>query len=158
MDFNKLSLFIWNLLPGKAQWSVLWLMHAKFVVGVCGVIFDDEDKVLLIKHKYRRKDSVWGLPSGHANRGEALEHILVREVFEETGYNIAVNSLLKVESGLNSRIELVYVGKFIGGNLKIDPIEVSEVSFFNVDSLPKEIIDAHRLLIENTHGMKNIGS
>jgi len=145
---KKLLLSIWHFLPGTIQWYVLWLMHPKFVIGVSGIIFNKKGEVLLIKHKHRRKDLVWGLPSGHAERAERLGQTLIREVFEETGYEIDVDSLLQVESGSKLRVEVTYIGRFIGGDLKIDPAEVSDVGFFPINQLPEEMMENHRGMIK----------
>src|SRR5436309_9644971 len=43
---------IWRTMRGKWQWYVLWLFHHKFIVGVSGVIFNDQGQILLLRHLY----------------------------------------------------------------------------------------------------------
>lgn len=125
------------------QWRILWLFHHKFMVGVAGVIFDSEQRVLVLKHRYRSPEMMWGLPSGYANRGERLEETLIREVWEETGYTVEVTSLIGVKSGFQLRIEAYYQGKLAGGELCVDGSEVLEAAFFPLDALPQGMPKTH---------------
>jgi nucleoside triphosphatase len=53
---------------------------------VGALIFDPEDKVLLVKQdKWRGK---YVIPGGHIELGETIENALRREIMEETGLNI----------------------------------------------------------------------
>lgn len=146
---NKFFVFIWRLLSGTLQWYILWLAHSKFVIGVTGVILDEHKKVLLIKHKYRRRDSVWGLPGGHVKSGETLEEALKREIFEETGYAVEIDRVLELKSGFKLRVEVIYLGRFLGGTLNIDEVEVDEVDFFISSQLPGSMNESHKHIIDN---------
>lgn len=50
--------------------------------GVIGIVFINENKVLLQK---RRDVPVWFLPGGGIDKGESPEKAVVREIYEETG-------------------------------------------------------------------------
>ncbi len=39
---NRLIARIWHLMRGTAQWRVLWLAHAKFMIGVTGIVRDHD--------------------------------------------------------------------------------------------------------------------
>ena len=51
-----------------------------FHLGVKALIFNSEDKVLLLQAK-----TYWDIPGGRIQKGESLEEALRREVHEETG-------------------------------------------------------------------------
>ena len=87
---------LWRQLHGSLQWRLLWLFHHKFMVGVCGVVYDNEGRILLLQHRFWQKGS-WGLPSGYLERGESLQDGIRREVKEETGLDISVQRLLRSE-------------------------------------------------------------
>ncbi len=137
---------IWRLVRGTPQWYALWLIHHKFILGVSGVILDDQRNILLLRHRYWQPGS-WGLPSGYAERNEKLEETLCREMREETGYHIQVLHLLRFVSGYRLRLEISFVGQMIGGDLQLDPNEVLEAKFFSVDALPDGLLPSHRDLI-----------
>jgi ADP-ribose pyrophosphatase YjhB (NUDIX family) len=144
---NLAKLGLWKAMKGPLQWRALWLAHDKFIVGVSGVILNQEQKILLLRHTYWPEGS-WGLPSGYAESGERLENTLKREVSEETGYEIEVGELLRLVSGYKLRIEATYKAKLIGGNLNLDPKEVLEARFFPMSETPKGLLDTHRSIIE----------
>lgn len=137
---------IWRLIKGPWQWYVLWFAHHKFMIGVSGVILNDQQQVLLLQHRFWKRGS-WGLPGGYAEHGEKLEETVCRELREETGYHVEIESLLQIVSGYKLRLEASYVGKLVGGDLKIDPKEVITAQFFAVDNLPDSLLPSHRKII-----------
>lgn len=137
---------IWKLMRGPFQWYALWLAHHKFIIGVSGVILDEQKRILLLRHRYWKSGS-WGLPGGYAERGEKLEETLCRELQEETGYRIQVQALLRIVSGYKLRLEASYVGYLIGGTLQLDPKEVIEARFFAVHELPEGLLPSHHDII-----------
>jgi 8-oxo-dGTP diphosphatase len=139
---------LWRLLAflRGTQWYVLWLAHHKFIIGVSGVILDERGRILLQRHRFWKEGS-WGLPSGYAERGESLEETLCREVREETGLAIEVTRLLRIVSSYRLRIEVNFVGRLKGGDLKLDPKEVIEAAWFAVDDLPAGLLPTHREII-----------
>ncbi|MBV9708808.1 MAG: NUDIX domain-containing protein [Chloroflexi bacterium] len=136
----------WRLMRGPLQWYALWLAHHKFIIGVSGVVLDDQQRVLLLRHRYWKPGS-WGLPSGYAERNEKLEGTLCRELREETGYHMQVQSLLRIVSGYKLRLEVSYIGHIRGGELQLDSKEVIEARFFALHELPEGLLPSHRELI-----------
>ena len=60
-------------------------------IDVRGVIFDDRERVLLMREK---SDGRWSLPGGWADPGEAPSVAVTREILEETGYESAAVKLI----------------------------------------------------------------
>jgi 8-oxo-dGTP diphosphatase len=137
---------IFRLLRGKLQWYLLWIFHDKFIIGVSGVVQDGEGKILLLRHRYWRAGT-WGLPSGYAEKGERLTDSLAREVLEETGYIVSVDSLMKLTSGFQLRLELSFLAHLTGGIRKLDPKEILDADFFSLDNLPDGLLDSHRQIL-----------
>jgi ADP-ribose pyrophosphatase YjhB (NUDIX family) len=144
---NDLLTRLWRL--GKPlQWRFLWLMHAKFICGITGVVRDEHGRVLLLRHRLWPPDRQWGFPTGYANKGERHEDTIAREVREETGLIVKAGRLLKVRSGFQYRIEIYYEAILVGGldGLTLDPREVLEARLFSPADLPDGIPEAHREL------------
>lgn len=55
------------------------------VVGCCYLHY--QDKILLLhRQDYKAEGNLWGIPGGKLNSGEELLNLVMREVFEETGF------------------------------------------------------------------------
>jgi ADP-ribose pyrophosphatase YjhB (NUDIX family) len=60
-------------------------------IDVRGVIFDDDERVLLMREK---TDGRWSLPGGWADPGDAPSAAVTREILEETGYHASAVKLI----------------------------------------------------------------
>lgn len=152
---NELLVRIWRLLRGTPQWYVLWLAHSKFIIGVSGVILNEQGQILLLRHRFWRPGT-WGLPSGYTNKKEKLEEALCREVREETGYEIEVTHFVRMVSGFRLRLEVSFRGKLNGGTLVIDPKEIIEAQFFPRDGLPEGLLPSHCEIIKRAFSSPEI--
>jgi ADP-ribose pyrophosphatase YjhB (NUDIX family) len=116
-------------------------------VAVAAVVGNEHGEILLTQ----RADSGWWLyPVGWADVGYSASEIAVKEVFEETGIECEVQSLIAVLDGLRlgfARLPMysvVFHCTPIGGELKGHPLETSAVGFFARDALPQPLAGAHR--------------
>ena len=136
---------VWRKIK-PVQWRLLWLVHAKFMCGITGVVRTEDGRVLLLRHRLWPPSRQWGFPSGYAKKGERHEDTIAREVFEETGLTVKAGRLLKVNSGFKLRIEVIYEATLIGGldGLKLDGKEILEARLFALDELPDGMPRAHR--------------
>ena len=102
----------------------------------CGVIH--EDKILLTQRK--GVPHIWELPGGKVEVNEEPSNAAIREVKEETGYEVEVISKLpfsysiKVSSYLQI-ILLCFKCKLVGGELVVAKSEVEDVQWFPVNKL-----------------------
>ncbi len=60
-------------------------------IDVRGAIFDDRERVLLMREK---TDGRWSLPGGWADPGDAPSTAVTREILEETGYHSSAVKLI----------------------------------------------------------------
>lgn len=122
---------VWKLIRGPLQWRVLWFAHAKFMIGVTGVVRNDQGQVLLLKHRMWPANRPWGLPTGYAVKSEEFPETIVREVREETGLDVVPGRLVQVTSGYKLRVEIAYEALHVGGTLKLDSFEILEAKWFS---------------------------
>jgi 8-oxo-dGTP diphosphatase len=125
-------------LPESAQVRVLGLLHRRFTVGVVAVLLDEDGKVVLFRHTYRRRYP-WGLPGGVLQPGESPAQALVREVAEEAGLPIQVERLVEVRSHPRLPVlDVVYLARVTQplSQARPDQGEVDLVASFPLHALP----------------------
>lgn len=115
--------------------------HATPKVDVRAVVFQD-DKILLVKE---REDDCWTLPGGWADVGESPSEAVVREVYEESGYQTQVVKLLALYDRNHPRhqhpplqhhvYKLFFRCEIVGGAPQ-ETFETAEVQFFTAQEIP----------------------
>jgi ADP-ribose pyrophosphatase YjhB (NUDIX family) len=102
-------------------------------------VFDDEGRVLLSK---RGDLNVWNLPGGRLDSGEALASAAAREVREETGIIAHVERAVGLYYAQGwDRLNILYTGFPVGGDLLQKTFETRENRFFSPDSIPEKMLD-----------------
>ena len=125
-----------------------------------GLMFDSEKRILLVDHK---RVGLWLPPGGHLEEEETPEDALVREVKEETGFDIEViGSCIKEttignvkpliapfhvqmedipkdsrRSFAHNHIDLIYLCKIIGGELLHNKEEHHGIQWFSLEEMKK---------------------
>ena len=128
------KLWGWLKLPKSLQLMAMNLFQDKFLVGVTGIIFNDQREILLFKHNYRAHS--WSLPGGYLKGGEHPKEGLEREIKEESGLIVSVDSSLKTRTDRDMAIlDMCYTGVLIGGEFT-PTHEVAEYGFFALDQMP----------------------
>ncbi len=128
-------------------------------LGVGAVIIDN-DKVLLIKDKIWKQ---FKLPGGYIDDKENISHALQREVFEETGIKIELQSIVSLGHFYPSQFEqsnlyIVCNAKALSHKINIvDTDEILEAKWMDLDEYfgSEEIHDYNKNLVKTA--MKNRG-
>ncbi len=119
------------------------IFQDQFLIGVTGLIFNEKNEVLLFKHTYRQTQ--WSLPGGYMKSKEHPFEGLEREIEEESGLVVSAEEQLKIRTDREaSRLDVIVIGKYIGGEFKPSH-EVSEFGFFSFENLP--LISKNQLLL-----------
>lgn len=113
----------------------------KMGVPTFGAIILDEtlDDVLLVQG-YLAK-SGWGFPKGKVNEDEAYHDCAVREVLEETGFDIRDRICKKtyIEQRISDQLARLYIIPGVPTDTKFNPKtrkEIRNIEWFSVDKLP----------------------
>ena len=120
------------------------LGHAPFVgVGSKVLVVNESDEVLMM----RRSDmGVWDLPGGFCDIGENATHNAVREVREETGFEVEIERIVGIASGENYHVTypngdqvqsvmVVFRARVVGGVDQPDVSENLEQKWVSVDEM-----------------------
>ncbi|MFO7654359.1 MAG: NUDIX hydrolase [Candidatus Krumholzibacteriia bacterium] len=107
-----------------------------------GVIIMREDRVCLVRRRFEPRRGQWTLPIGFMEWGEEIQDTAVREAWEETGLDVAVDSTFGVYTGVLPPNLAVVVAIFrareTGGELRAGD-DAAEVGFYPLDAPPGAI-------------------
>ena len=129
-----LAASLWRVAPNWLRGAVTWMINGKVLVGVSGALLNDENQVLLLRHRFHNT-RIWGLPGGWLARGETVYDCWRREVKEELALEVSVEAIL-CHRAFRHTLEFYLLGRISGGQLRIDPVEILEARFFTPDDLP----------------------
>lgn len=106
----------------------------------CGCIIIKENKVLLIK----QNEGHWGFPKGHVEENETEIETATREVKEETNLDVEVDSNKRytteyVTNAGKLKQVVFFIAKCIGGEIKAQECEVSEIRWVEFEKAIKLI-------------------
>ena len=147
----RILLRIWQKFPIWVHLLASRMVRPRFRVAVAAMIFDEQGRVLLFKHTYRKFE--WGLPPGSLEQREQPERAVRRALFEETGMQIEVKRLLLAESSKDDHhISLIYLCRIVSGAFR-ESNEISEIRYFDLNDLPKKMLSAEKELIRRVADM-----
>ncbi len=106
--------------------------------GVFVVVFN-EHKTQVLLHK-QADIRIWSLPGGGIESDETWEEAGVREVYEETGYQIKIERLIGEYSIPQiDGFEYACLGCVVGGEAIKKGPETLAVMWFATDALPRSV-------------------
>ena len=117
----------------QKEWeaSIAWSR----VVAGC-VIRREDGKYLLVQEKQPKVYGLWNLPAGHVDKGESIEAAAIREVKEETGYDVELGDKIDIyHETVESPIRHAFVANIISGELKVQPDEILDAGWFSFDEI-----------------------
>lgn len=103
------------------------------------LLFDENDKLLLVKPSYKKH---WSIPGGMTDANESPRQTAIREIKEEINIDLKLCQFLCVEYALNKEtpdesLQFMFYGGVLDkeqiGNIKIDGDEISDYRFASID-------------------------
>ncbi len=126
--------------------------EGKIIVAAGAVISDSNGRVLLVRHRPERKGfwaGKWICPGGKVEPGESLDEAAAREVMEETGLKLQIDSWLPpferiVREAEHVRMHVIYLDCV--GTAEGEPIpgdDVGEAEWFTETEILQMFDDLH---------------
>ena len=141
-----LSLTIISVVHAVRYWTSF---RTSSIQGVRVILVKDRS-VVLVSHWYA--PWTWTLPGGGVNKNETPEAAAIREVKEETGFDVKslAGEIGKYKGtwGRGDMVMVFYTGDFEGSLTLTPNIEIMGRSWFDIDNLPEELSPANRRRIE----------
>ena len=145
---NDLLGRIWRRVPKTLRRLTMRLMQTRFTVTAAGIIVDDSNRVLLLKHRFRPGGG-WGIPGGFIEAQEQPEEALRRELREEVGLEVDDVRLFSTRTfGRAKQLEILFRGRAKGGVLPRS-IEISNAAWFSLDEIPAELPKSQQQVIRD---------
>ena len=86
------------------------------------LVFDESGRILLVKRAFEPYRGTWVIPSGYIEYDEDIRSTAVRELKEETGFDVVIEGIHAVESCFDdprgNTLLVLFKGKITGGALK----------------------------------------
>jgi ADP-ribose pyrophosphatase YjhB (NUDIX family) len=115
-----------------------YIHWGEYAVGVGGIVLQD-DKVLLVQRAHEPGRGRWAIPGGYVEADEKVEVAAAREILEETGLISEPVTLLGIRDrpedypGMRHDVYFIFLMRRLGGVLRPQPTEVSQVSFLTLN-------------------------
>jgi 8-oxo-dGTP pyrophosphatase MutT (NUDIX family) len=124
---------------------------------VVGCFLEHDGKFpILLRHSHKPDGNTWGLPGGKVEAGESDEDAILRELYEETGYQAAPAELEHIDdyNFISSRNEPFVYGTYRVVLPYMHEVQLEEtahagykwVTAQECDALPNLILGFHELL------------
>lgn len=107
---------------------------------VVGCLVINEGKVLLAKRGIDPRSGFWNIPAGFLENDETVEAGAQREVFEETGLQVGIQTLHTIYNLPSAnQVYLIFLSNVLSGTLTTNA-ESTEIAWFAENEIPWEQI------------------
>jgi|WetSurMetagenome_2_1015567.scaffolds.fasta_scaffold364890_2 mutator protein MutT len=144
-------------MPDYIHWIREKVGHERIFLNVAGVVvFDGMGRVLLQKRSANEK--LWGFPGGIIELGESAEEAAIREVREETGLDVKIDSLIGIYTKYYNEypngdkaqpILVIFKGRVVRGEFNVDGKETFDLAFFELDEVPVLFNSQHNDILDD---------
>lgn len=114
------------------------------VPSVTAIVSDHAGRLLMV---HRTDNDLWSIPGGAMDVGESISDAVVREVKEETGFDVRVTGMVGIytnpshvmaydDGEVRQQFSVCFITELLGGQLRTST-ETSEVQFVNREDLAR---------------------
>jgi ADP-ribose pyrophosphatase YjhB (NUDIX family) len=135
-----------------------WEQTVERVGVVAGCLVKKDDKYLLVQEMQKKVYGLWNLPAGHVDKGETIEEAAIREVKEETGYNVRLGQEIGLyHESTGTPVKHIFAAEIVSGELTPQAGEILDAKWLTFSEI-QMIKDDDKLrtpwiweIIQNSH-------
>lgn len=102
---------------------------AASIIRECG-------RYLLVQEAETDIYGLWNLAGGHVDRGESIRDAAIREVKEETGFDVELIDKIGIwQEKVEEPVRHCFTAKIIGGKSTPQPGEILDIKWFSYDQI-----------------------
>ncbi|NNE74395.1 MAG: NUDIX hydrolase [Acidimicrobiales bacterium] len=142
---RRAAYWTFESLPRFLRRRVVGAFMPSYVLAASCVIEGPDGRILVARSAYRR---TWVFPGGLLDRNETPDDCVRREVFEEVGLDVKLDSrtitLIDPES---RRIDFLYAGRVTDATVTLDPAEMSDYEWVRREDMD-DFVERHVTMID----------
>ncbi len=126
---------------------------------IVGGVIEKDGKILLVQEKQEICYGKWNLPAGHLDTNESIKQGAIREMKEETGCDVELTGIATIANRIledDIFIEIIFTTKLLNESIKIDPDEILDVKWWDMEDILNNMDDKLRNLKFVKQPIKNI--
>ena len=128
---------------------------------IVGGLIEKDGKFLLVQEAKKKCYGKWNIPAGHLDNNETIFEGAIREVFEETGFEIEITGILQIGNKKfidRKFVLMIFSSAIISGEISYDKSEILDVKWFTYEEIlnmkdnlrdPVLIVNAVKAYIDN---------
>lgn len=140
----------------RRLFHISFLLLRPMTLGVRAVVFDAQERVMLVRHTYIPG---WYFPGGGVEVGETSLDALMRELREEAALELTAppqwhGLFFNAHASKRDHVGLYIVRQFRDLGPRLPDHEIAQARFFDLDALPEDLAYGHqRRLHEILNGL-----
>ena len=99
----------------------------------------DNNKILMVQENKTDIQGLWDLPGGKLKIDEDIKQAAIREILEETGYNIELKNILLIQNYITNRgvLLIIYFQASLSDSRQVEyrKNEISNVKWFTLEEI-----------------------
>lgn len=110
------------------------LIERAAVVSAC--LIKKDNRYLLVQEAQQKAYGLWNLPAGHVDKGEKIREAAIREVKEETGYDVAlIKEIAILHEEATNAVKHIFSADIVGGEISFRNDEILDVKWLTFDEV-----------------------
>lgn len=113
-----------------------WENSVEWIGLVAGCIIKQDGKYLLVQEKQEKAYGLWNVPAGYVDKGEEVEAAAVREVKEESGYDVVLDGLIGLyHDSTKEPLKHAFKAQIVGGELSTPDDEILDAKWLTYEEV-----------------------